>query len=108
MTLRRICLLRCELSAISEVNCTGMNTAVSCQIGVAMVPRLLDVNEALCTPCRDELPADTTLKTLFSYVDQHRTDGSRPYLLRTPFPYRQLDSRQHHLTLQVSHHAYSP
>lgn len=39
---------------------------------------------------REDFPAKATLADVLAYIDKHRTDGSRPYLLRTSFPRRSL------------------
>lgn len=98
----------CFIRLYSQIQESWQHQVSSCfldAMSLAQPPDPLDwviptSSVALC--CRGEFAADSTLQEVVNFVDERRTDGSRPYLLRTPFPYRLLDTSQYNLTLQVS------
>jgi hypothetical protein len=49
---------------------------------------------------RAEFLSDVPLDAVIKYVEKNRTDGWRPFSLRTPFPYRFLDASHGRQTLQ--------
>ena len=42
--------------------------------------------------CRTDFPAESLLSDVLDYIDRQRSDGHAPYILRTPYPHRYLDT----------------
>lgn len=49
--------------------------------------------------CRTDFSADAILFDVLHYIDEHRSDGHGPYLLRTPYPHRYLNTNNGSQTL---------
>jgi len=84
-----------------------INCCVPSPVGKRLLTNL-DKNDStssssrLCS-CRAEFLSDAPLEAVITFVEKNRTDGWRPFSLRTPFPYRFLDASHGQQTLQVCH-----